>query len=851
MLFESGTVAALFFASIAMNMMMSTLIAIFCVRTRQTKYFALLTFTLFATAYQILTWCYHASTGLEEAIFWLKWQTNVVTLLIIPYYYTFAFWLDDRRFIRFGAFIAGCGILLFLWGVFDPLSLRLETITGLQYISVFATEKVAIVKGQPGISGYLLHAYAVGVIVLMLVMAVTAFVGRKRHFSLILLLVACLQLSGATIGLLIDNGVLKLFYVAGFVIILIDIFICFALAIESLNNANTLRRELSERTRLEHAITQLAKGFKVTDSESFYESMLRSLYELSGVKYIFIGLQNTDSTALHINTHCVMKDGQVIDNFSYELAGTPCELAVQNNVCIYSEGVARLFPEDKMLTDLQLESYIGAPLLSNGNIDGLLALLHDKPFTPDKKLLQAIEIFAARATAEIRREKVENRLRQMAYFDYGTQMPNQARLFEVLNKSYASSQEQGTTSVMMLFDLDRFTEVNRNYGYDTGEHVLRVLGLRLVNYASDDIFIARNAGDEFAVVLQNVSTSPQAAARLHWEAIRAIIRQPIHIEEIALVIDCSMGAVLYPYQTHNRYDVIRAAETALQQAKRAGRGSMKLFDPEQLAHLDRQREVERGLVLALQSGDQLSVAYQPKVTQHGQCHGAEALLRWHHPEKGYISPAEFIAVAESSALILQVGDWVLNKVCRQLETWFTQGLVKTFVVSINVSALQFAEDGFVDNILETIAKYQITPANIEFELTETGLLQNMDFAVQRLNRLIEAGFSVSLDDFGTGYSSLSYLRELPLHILKVDKSFIDKIHDESTAELIRSIISIGHHMDLVIVAEGTETIDQVNMLSEMGCELFQGYYFSRPLPPEDFLAWCLDGRLGECPLGKV
>ncbi|MDC8829813.1 putative bifunctional diguanylate cyclase/phosphodiesterase [Alteromonas gilva] len=846
MLFENGTVSALFFASIAMNLLMTILIAIFCVRTRQTKYIALLAFTLLATAYQVFSWCYHSSTELQQALFWLKWHSNTVTLLLIAYYLTFALWLDDRRFIKFTLVVAACGGALLVWGLLKPLPLRFDTISALQHISVFTTEKVAVVRGEPGIAGYFLHAYALSVIGLMMVMSVVTFVSRRRFYGFILLMVVLIQLTGAMIGVLIDNGLINLFYVAGFAVILIDILICFVLAIESLANTDSLYKELDERARLEHAITQLAEGFRVTDSERFYESMLRSLYELSGARYIFIGLKHDDTAVPRINTHCVMKDGVVIDNFSYTLSGTPCEVAAQSEVCVYSEGVARLFPEDKMLTDLQLESYIGTPLLGDGEVDGLLVLLHDTPFIPDKKLLQAIEIFAARATAEIRREQTEIRLRQMAYFDYGTQLPNQARLFEVLNSSYAHSQQDGTTSVMMLFDLDRFTEVNRNYGYDTGEHVLRVLGLRLGNYVGDDIFIARNAGDEFAVVLQNLTAAPEAATKIHWEAIRAIIRQPIDIEGIALVVDCSMGAVLYPNQTQNRYDVIRAAETALQQAKHGGRGSMKLFDPQQLAHLDRQREIERGLVIALQSSAQLSVAYQPKVTQHGQCHGAEALLRWEHPTQGFISPAEFIPVAENSALILKLGDWVINNVCGQLEAWFAQGLPSSFVVSVNVSALQFAEDDFVSTILDTVAKYQVKPANIEFELTETGLLQNMDFAVQRLNRLIEAGFSVSLDDFGTGYSSLSYLRELPLHVLKIDKSFVDKVHDESSAELIRSIISIGHHMDLRIVAEGTETSDQVDLLSEMGCEFFQGYYFSRPLPPHHFLNWCMDGRLSEC-----
>ena len=252
-----------------------------------------------------------------------------------------------------------------------------------------------------------------------------------------------------------------------------------------------------------------------------------------------------------------------------------------------------------------------------------------------------------------------------------------------------------------------------------------------------------------------------------------------------------------------------------------------------LALKDAARELEEELSKALQNDDELSMVYQPKVDPQGRLMGSEALLRWHHPVKGFISPAHFIPIAEETGLIHELGKWVLRCVFDQLRCW-QQRDVPLFRVSVNVTASQFAEGDFIHYLLAERERYEIPAELIEVELTESSLLFDSQKAIEQLKTLQSTGISVALDDFGTGYSSLSYLRDLPLNVLKIDKSFIDNIEHQQSKELVRSIIAIGKHMKLLTVAEGTENLQQVEMLKEMGCDYFQGYYFSRPLKPDAF-----------------
>lgn len=790
-----------------------------------------------AIAYQVATWGYHSAADVVVALYWLKFQI-AISLIAIPTLYTVLIaWVDNRFYQRLVMPIYFVALVLFAVNLLSPATLVFSEVQQLQHYQVFEQGALNALVGTSSVWRLALLVFVLGLFVLQMgVVSDVARSGRKAlaYALLAVVLIQCMvTISNRLSGL----DILPDIWAAGMPYIILSLLLCINIALSFALQVELLDKTSSHKVQLEAAITQLARGVRQTGTEQYFHEMLKSLYALFGAKYILIGVKDELASVPTIQSKAMLVEGNPGGSMRYSLKNTPCDSVMRNDICVYQNNVDVLFPEDKMLSEFGLKSYIGVPFVDDDGISGLLALLDDKPIKPDHRMIETIEVFAARAGVEIRREQMESRLRQMAYVDYSTGLPSQMRLFEEIKRTYAENKANSTQSMMLLFDLDRFTEVNRHFGYDIGDEVLHELGARITLYGNEQIFVARNAGDEFAVIIRGLVSASDDILLQHWHEIRNIIQRPVEVNGVEVVMDCCMGAVCYPVQTANRYDVIRAAESALQSAKQEGPGHYSLFDPQQLANLDRQRAIEHGLIQALDSRSQLNMVYQPKVDVNGRCVGAEALIRWAHPEEGFISPAEFIPVAENSALIIRLGEWVIQQVCKQTRAWIEEGVNSDIRIAINISAIHFSHHSFLPYMFKTVKRYGISAKNIELELTETGLLNNIALTVDKLKVLMARGYSIALDDFGTGYSSLSYLQELPLNVLKIDKSFIDKIDDDSSQELIKSIILIGKHLGLAIIAEGTENAEQVDKLTVMGCEVFQGYYFSRPVTAADFLTW--------------
>lgn len=833
---NSELLTIVFSTSIALNILASVLILFSGIQRQKTHYFALFILSVFTVIYQYTTWNYHLSVELENAVFWLKIQTSSVLIAISAYFTVFAYWGRHQRATSLSLTIISISGVLALFNLLSDYSLRYESVIGLRTIELFNGEKINVLNGVASNIGVVLHIFYLSVIIGLVFFIIRLFKRKHLTVAIALLVTLLLQIFSSYVGMGIDSGRINAFYIAGMPFTLLSVWFCFLIASTLDIQTKRLKVQVRKRQDLELAMSKLAKDISSLDTETFYQSMLEGIYELYKFDIAFIGLQSQQGK---IESLSAIQYGKSIESFSYSLANTPCEKVMDNKVCVHSQHVAKLFPHDKLLIDLNATGYIGFPLMGENNeLAGLLAVLHSKEIAVNTKMLETLEIFAHRAASELKRNNAEKKLRTIAYFDYATSLPNRVKLFEELNEQNKNNIASDNNSILMLIDLDRFTEVNKSFGYDAGEFVLRELGLRLSHYGSDDIFIARNGGDEFAIILRKVNSQPIAMLNVHWEAVRAIIATPIMYGKSKITVNSSMGAVIFPEQTADKFDVIRAGETALQQAKIEGRDQNFLFDPRLLQTMEKHRELEEMLSDAISVDDgQLYLVYQPKTFADGTLAGAEALMRWQHPEHGFISPAEFIPIAENTRLINRLGDFLIVKVCQQIQYWRENNEQELPKVSINISTIQLSEDDFFTKLINTVNQYDVSPSQIEIELTETGLLKNIKQAVEKLLQLQKFGFTIALDDFGTGYSSLSYLHDLPLNVLKIDKSFIDNINDESASDLIRSIISIGKNLNLDVVAEGTETIEQVEKLASMGCEVFQGYFFSKPLTPNEFIKW--------------
>jgi diguanylate cyclase (GGDEF)-like protein len=372
---------------------------------------------------------------------------------------------------------------------------------------------------------------------------------------------------------------------------------------------------------------------------------------------------------------------------------------------------------------------------------------------------------------------------------------------------------------------------------------LKEVATRIQSAVLEGDTAARFGGDEFIVMLENLGDASSAAmaAEVAAEKILRQLRQPYVLKlqfpqhdtmERSHHCTCSIGITLFIGQAESPDELMKRADTAMYQAKASGRDTLRFFDPQMQASVTQRASLEADLRHALDD-KQFALHYQPQVDYRGRCFGVEALLRWQHPTRGLVSPAEFIPLAEETGLILPLGKWVMNTACAQIQSWSALPGMSHLTVSINVSARQFHQADFVDQVLDTLAKTGVAPDKLKLELTETLLVNNIEDVIAKMDELQSHGIGFSLDDFGTGYSSLSYLKRMPLQQLKIDRSFVrDITTDSSDAAISKTIVALADSLGLKVIAEGVETTQQRNMLAEQGCLNYQGYLFSKPLPAQ-------------------
>jgi diguanylate cyclase (GGDEF)-like protein/PAS domain S-box-containing protein len=429
------------------------------------------------------------------------------------------------------------------------------------------------------------------------------------------------------------------------------------------------------------------------------------------------------------------------------------------------------------------------------------------------------------------RKNAQAKMEYMAHHDALTGLPNRIQLVERLEHELRRAERHAYYGAVLFIDLDQFKNINDSLGHPVGDRVLQEVANRLTRTVRDEDLVARLSGDEFVVVLtvldQDLGTAALRAGEIS-EKIRAVISQPCVHDNMELRVTCSVGVVVYPDRNNSVHELLRYADTAMYQVKEKGRDSIEFFNEEMADKVSRQLVMEGDLHRALDE-QQFELYFQPKVdVRSGRVKGAEALLRWLHPTKGTISPIDFIPVLETSGMILEVGQWVLEEACKTLVRWQEQGLWQDGMrLSINISPRQFRRNAFVDDVLQTLATYAIPHKSLEMEITEGIVIQRVDEAITTMTVLADQGISFSLDDFGTGYSSISYLKRLPVGVLKIDQGFVrDIIEDRNDRVLVETIITMGRLLDMEVVAEGVEQAEQLTILKQYGCHFYQGYYFS-------------------------
>lgn len=437
------------------------------------------------------------------------------------------------------------------------------------------------------------------------------------------------------------------------------------------------------------------------------------------------------------------------------------------------------------------------------------------------------------------RKMNDERLRFLATRDHLTGLPNRALFRERLEDAVAAADSQGHLVGIFFVDLDHFKNINDTMGHHVGDRVLQAVGRRLESYVRPGDMVCHLSGDEFTIILDTLH-DVQEAARLA-EHLLEHLSQPFEVEGREIYTSASIGIVIYPDNAETIGNLLKNVDTAVHQAKRQGRNTFTFYTEKLSEHMVRRLQIENGLRRCLERRE-LRVVYQPKVDlESGEVIGAEALLRWISDDLGFVSPGEFIPIAEETGLIVPIGDWVLREVCRQIDAWLNEGRAP-MRVAVNLSARQFRETSLTSQIMDILNTTGLNAELLELELTESMLVENADEAIQALWALKGIGISLSIDDFGTGYSSLSYLKRFPIDSLKIDQSFVRDIPDSNDdMSITKAIISMGRSLELKLVAEGVETYDQAAFLRANGCHVAQGYLFSKPVSADEFAAF-VDGH---------
>lgn len=594
-------------------------------------------------------------------------------------------------------------------------------------------------------------------------------------------------------------------------------------------------QDITTIKQIESAIQALVEGTLGYTGTACYQRVAQQLCEWFGASCCIVGQRLKNDKILALASY---QDGTFPGEYVFDPTNTPCQQVIDSGMFITREGLLQRFPHTPLVVDMQAEGYAGTPVYAHdGSVIGVLSVLSRNRIDNLQRAEDVMAIMASRVGAEIERQQSDQKLQEnrehldfLVYHDQLTLLPNRKLFRDHVQLAVARARKTRQRVGILFLDLDHFKKINDSLGHATGDIVLQRICERLQNIVRPGDTVARISGDEFAVLMGQVANSEEVV-RL-TQAIKRELAREIEIDEYKLFVTVSVGISMYPQDAQDTESLMKAADAAMFQAKFLGRDCYRFYTAGLNERASERLKLEGALRQAIER-DELVLYYQPQFDLHtGGIFGVEALLRWHHPQRGMIPPDEFIPLAEETGLIVPIGDWVLRCACEQAMAWYEAGLPR-IRMAVNVSGRQFHQKGLVGNLKDILYQTGLEPCYLDLELTESILMDNVEDSISVMEQISSLGVQLSIDDFGTGYSSLAYLKKFPISYLKIDRSFVsDVTHNHEDAAIAVAITDLARNMRLDVIAEGVETSEQHAFLRANECKYGQGFLFSRPLPQD-------------------
>ncbi|GAA0357974.1 putative bifunctional diguanylate cyclase/phosphodiesterase [Bacillus horti] len=590
-------------------------------------------------------------------------------------------------------------------------------------------------------------------------------------------------------------------------------------------------QDASQLNYLEQVIDHIQESTSLYNGKEFFTQLTHSLSRLLRIDYVMIGEYFASYREQnHIQSIAVSYKGSETTPLIYPLLGSAFEQLENGDICCFSQGAHRLFPRDKIIKKHNIEACAGITLTdSKGDKIGMFIMLHRKPFEVAFELKHIMKLFSFRISFELERMKYDKKVEALAYLDELTGLPNRNRFIEYIEQGMALSEQHNSKLAVLNIDLDRFKKVNETEGYETADLLLQMVAERLKEAKLTlPYMLSRIGGNKFSVLLPQYEKAYQVNQMA--EELLLLFDQPFMIQNNEHYLTASVGISLFPNDGTRPRQLILHADQAINQARKHVGNTYEFYTPQRDVQFVKEAHLEKKLYKALERNE-LSLHFQPQVdAEHQALIGWEVLLRWENKEEGPVSPATFIPIIEEAGLIIPIGYWIIEQACLKIKEW--ESLYPEHVcVMINLSAYQLVHYNFAQRVHKIMSKTGVRPEQLGFEITENMSLHGIDSALSVLRELKALGLKLALDDFGTGFSTFSYLKHFPIDVVKIDRAFVKDINtDQHSLAICRSIIDVCHSLNFKVLAEGVELQEQSNLLKELGCDAFQGYFYSPPMP---------------------